>query len=62
VGLPTSCFGETRHWVNGITVVPEIQLAPGVTVPAPPLTPGTPPGTPAPGALPPPMTPPPATR
>ena len=40
VGLPTTCFGETRHWVNGITVVPEIQLAPGVTVPAPPLNPG----------------------
>ncbi len=60
VGLPTSCFGETRHWVNGITVVPEIQLAPGVAVPAPPLTPGTPPGTPAPGVLPPPMTTPPA--
>jgi hypothetical protein len=46
VGLPTTCFGDTRHWVNGVTVVPEIQLAPGVAVPAPPLTPG---GT-APGA------------
>ncbi len=39
VGLPTSCFGETRYWVNGVTIVPEIPLAPGVTVPAP-QTPG----------------------
>ena len=35
VGLPTSCFGETRHWVNRVTIVPEIPLAPGVTVPTP---------------------------
>ncbi len=35
VGLPTSCFGETRHWVNKVTVVQEIQLAPGITVPVP---------------------------
>jgi hypothetical protein len=35
VGLPTTCFGETRHWVNGITIVPEIPLAPGITVPTP---------------------------
>ncbi len=32
VGLPTSCFGETRHWVNKLTVVPEIPLAPGIVV------------------------------
>ena len=36
VGLPTTCFGETRHWVNGLTVVPEIPLSPGVMVPVPP--------------------------
>lgn len=36
IGLPTSCFGETRHWVNKVTVVPEIPLAPGVMVPVPP--------------------------
>lgn len=35
VGLPTSCFGDTRHWVNGIAVVPEIPLSPGITVPVP---------------------------
>jgi hypothetical protein len=34
--LPTTCFGETRHWVNGITVVPEIPISPGVMVPVPP--------------------------
>jgi hypothetical protein len=35
VGLPTSCFGETLHWVNNITIVPEIPLAPGIVVPTP---------------------------
>lgn len=30
VGLPTSCFGETRHWVNRLAIVPEIPLAPGI--------------------------------
>src|SRR5512145_205567 len=27
VGLPGSCFGETRYWVNGIKVVEDIPLA-----------------------------------
>jgi hypothetical protein len=49
VGLPTSCFGETRYWVNRVTIVPEIPLAPGVMVPAP-QTPG--PISPAPAAQP----------
>ena len=35
VGLPTSCFGETRYYVKSVTVSEEIPLAPGVTVPAP---------------------------
>ena len=38
VGLPTSCFGETRHFVTGITVNPDIPIGPGVsiqTAPAP---------------------------
>jgi hypothetical protein len=39
VGLPTSCFGETRHYVTHVTAVEEIPLAPGVVVP----TPATPP-------------------
>jgi hypothetical protein len=35
VGLPTSCFGETRHYVTAVTRVEEIPLAPGVVVPTP---------------------------
>lgn len=35
VGLPTSCFGETRHWVNKVTVVHDIPLPPGIVVPVP---------------------------
>ena len=38
VGLPSSCFGETRHYVTGVTVSDEIPLAPGVVVPNPPAT------------------------
>ena len=29
VGLPGSCFGDTRHWVNGVKAVEDIPLAPG---------------------------------
>ena len=29
VGLPTSCFGDTRHYVNRVTVVEEVPLGPG---------------------------------
>src|SRR4029434_6833271 len=32
VGLPTSCFGETRHYVTRVTAVEEIPLAPRVVV------------------------------
>jgi hypothetical protein len=35
VGLPTTCFGETRHYVSKVTVADEIPLATGVMVPAP---------------------------
>lgn len=35
VGLPGSCFGETRYWVRGAKVVDEIPLAPGIVVPTP---------------------------
>lgn len=38
VGLPTSCFGETRFFVTGVTLVDEISLSPGVTVPVPPAS------------------------
>lgn len=33
VGLPGSCFGDTRYWVNGVKAVEDIPLAPGVVVP-----------------------------
>lgn len=35
VGLPTSCFGETRHFVDKVTVSEEIPLAAGVMVQTP---------------------------
>jgi hypothetical protein len=38
VGLPGSCFGETRHYVTGITVSDEIPLAAGVMVPTHPAS------------------------
>lgn len=47
VGLPTSCFGETRHFVNKVTVSEEIPLAAGVMVPR---TPASAPSAPAPAA------------
>ena len=40
VGIPTSCFGETRYYVTKVTAVEEIQLAPGVVVPTKPAEPG----------------------
>jgi len=39
VGLPTTCFGDTRHYVTRVEVAAEIPLAPGVTVPAAPPVP-----------------------
>jgi hypothetical protein len=47
VGLPTSCFGETRHFVSRVTVVDEMPLGPGGPVPGAP-TPTPPPGAAAP--------------
>jgi hypothetical protein len=38
VGLPGSCFGETRYYVNGVTVSEEIPLTTGVVVPNPPAS------------------------
>jgi hypothetical protein len=32
VGLPTSCFGETRYFVTAVKVVDDISLSPGVVV------------------------------
>lgn len=36
VGLPSSCFGETRAFVNGVRLQDEVSLMPGVTVPVRP--------------------------
>ena len=33
VGIPTSCFGETRYYVTGVVVVETIPLTPGTVVP-----------------------------
>jgi hypothetical protein len=54
VGIPTSCFGETRHYVTKLTVVDEIPLAPGVVVPVKPAepAPAAAPATPATPAIP----------
>lgn len=38
VGLPTSCFGETRHFVTKVTASDEIPLAAGVVVPTSPAS------------------------
>ena len=47
VGLPTTCFGETRHFVDRVIAVDEIPLAPGVVVPVPAPPPASPPAPPA---------------
>ena len=36
VGLPTSCFGETRYFVNGLIETTEIPIGSGVVVPTAP--------------------------
>lgn len=53
-GVPLSCFGETRHFVDGVQQVDEmgVPAVPGVpaTAPPPAAAPGVPPGAPTPGA------------
>ncbi len=57
VGLPTTCFGETRHFVTGVTESSDISIGPGVSVPQQQLpVPAAPASTapalpPAPGAV-----------
>jgi hypothetical protein len=48
VGLPTSCFGETRHFVDGVVAVEDIPLAPGIVVPSPSQPPAASPSSAAP--------------
>lgn len=33
VGLPSTCFGETRHYVNAVTVADDVPIATGVVAP-----------------------------
>jgi hypothetical protein len=40
VGLPTSCFGDTRYFVTKVAVTPDIPLGPGVVLPGQPSAPG----------------------
>ena len=47
VGIPTSCFGETRYYVTSVKVVEEIPLAPVVVVPVPQAAPAAPAAAPA---------------
>ncbi len=35
VGLPTTCFGETRHFITKVTLTEDIPLAPGISLPNP---------------------------
>jgi len=42
VGLPTSCFGDTRYFVSKVTINPDIPLGPGVMLPTvPPAAPAS---------------------
>ncbi len=34
VGLPTTCFGDTRYFITGVVQAQDIPLGPGVTLPA----------------------------
>ena len=47
VGLPTSCFGETRYFVKGVTLSEEIPIGPGVIVQTPAGVPAAPAPAPA---------------
>jgi hypothetical protein len=39
VGLPTSCFGDTRHFVSKVSINPDIPIGPGVTLQSPAAAP-----------------------
>ncbi len=41
VGLPTSCFGETRHFVTRVTVSGDAVAAPGAVLPTAPPAPAS---------------------
>jgi hypothetical protein len=35
IGIPTTCFGETRYYVTRVAAVEEVPIAPGVVAPVP---------------------------
>ena len=35
VGIPTTCFGDTRYYATRVSAAEEIPLAPGIIVPTP---------------------------
>lgn len=41
VGLPGTCFGDTRHYVTKVTATPDIPLGPGVSIPTGPAAPAS---------------------
>ena len=61
VGLPTTCFGETRHFVTGVVAVDEISPGPGLVVPLPGQGPVVTPPVSTPPAMTPPAAPPPSS-
>ncbi len=64
VGLPTTCFGDTRHYVTNVTMVDDVPLAPGLSYPQSPPQQAAPaaPAAPATPAAPAAPTPAPAAR
>lgn len=50
-GLPTTCFGDTRHFVNGVVLADEIPIGPGVVISTPAPVPASA-AAPAPAARP----------
>ena len=42
VGLPGSCFGDTRYFITGVTISDEIPLGPGVVMTTPSVVMPTP--------------------
>jgi hypothetical protein len=47
VGLPTTCFGDTRYYITKVTPVEDSPLMPGANVPAPPPAIPVPPPAPS---------------
>lgn len=41
VGLPTSCFGDTRHFVTKVTVSGDMTAPPGAVLPSVPAVPAS---------------------